>query len=86
MQAAHASAPRAEEGSFLQRFFAATEHMSPEARGAYLERPPPEAPDIDEAHRVRPARCAGCAQADEHSSACAIRVAVCWILMSGHGV
>ncbi len=49
---AHASAARAEEGSFLQRFFAATERMSPEARGAYLERPPPEAPDIDDAHRV----------------------------------
>ncbi len=60
-------AARAEEGSFLQRFFAATERMSPEARGAYLERPPPEAPDIDEAHRVRPACRTSCVQAEAHS-------------------
>jgi hypothetical protein len=44
----------AASASFLQRFFAATGGLSPEARGKYLEEPPPGAPDIDEAHQVRP--------------------------------
>ena len=44
----------AEEGSFFQRFFSETEGMSPEERGRYLEDPPPEAPDLDEAHHVWP--------------------------------
>ena len=42
----------AAEGSFLQRFLAATAHMTPEERGKYLEEPPPGAPDLDEAHQA----------------------------------
>lgn len=40
------------EGSFLQRFFAATAGMSPEERGAFLESPPSGAPDLEEAHQA----------------------------------
>ncbi|GBF91570.1 ubiquitin carboxyl-terminal hydrolase-like [Raphidocelis subcapitata] len=40
------------DGSFLRRFFDATEAMTPEARGAYLEAPPSGAPDIEEAHQA----------------------------------
>jgi len=40
------------EGSFLQRFLAATADLTPEQRGKYLEEPPAGAPDIDEAHQV----------------------------------
>jgi hypothetical protein len=47
-----AGAPLAAEGSFLQRFLDATGGMSPAERGAYLEHPPPGAPDLDEAHHV----------------------------------
>lgn len=39
-------------GSFLERFFAATAALSPAERGAYLESPPDNAPDIEEAHQV----------------------------------
>lgn len=39
-------------GSFLERFFAATGPMAPAERGAYLESPPQDAPDIEEAHQV----------------------------------
>jgi hypothetical protein len=39
-------------GSFLERFFAATSPLSPAERGAYLESPPEDAPDIEEAHQV----------------------------------
>ena len=42
----------AAEGSFLRRFLGATRDMSPAERGTYLEHPPPDAPDIDEAHDV----------------------------------
>lgn len=41
-----------EPGSFLQRFFDATQPMSAAERGAYLENPPGDAPDIEEAHQV----------------------------------
>lgn len=44
----------AEDGSFLERFFNATRDMSPAQRGAYLENPPPDAPDIDNAQAVNP--------------------------------
>jgi len=40
------------EGSFLQRFFQATQSLTPEQRGAYLEAPPTGAPDIEDAHQV----------------------------------
>lgn len=43
----------AEPGSFLERFFAATGPMTAAERGAYLESPPDQAPDIEEAHQVR---------------------------------
>lgn len=43
----------AADGSFLQRFLDATQKMSPAERGAYLEHPPPGAPDLDDAHHVR---------------------------------
>ena len=36
----------------MQRFLDATGSMSPAERGAYLEHPPPGAPDLDEAHHV----------------------------------
>lgn len=38
--------------SFLTRFFESTQPMSPAERGAYLEQPPQDAPDIEEAHQV----------------------------------
>lgn len=41
-----------EPDSFLQRFFDATQPMSAAERGAYLENPPGDAPDIEEAHQV----------------------------------
>jgi ubiquitin carboxyl-terminal hydrolase L3 len=37
-------------GSFLEAFLAATAGMSPAARGAHLEAPPPGAPEIDGIH------------------------------------
>ena len=40
-----------EAGSFLERFLAATEALSPEERAAYLEHPPPGAPSLEEAHQ-----------------------------------
>ena len=43
----------AADGSFLQRFLDTTQKMSPAERGAYLEHPPPGAPDLDDAHHVR---------------------------------
>ena len=46
--------PAAEKGSFLQSFLQDTASMSPEERGSFLEEPPEGAPDIDEAHAVRP--------------------------------
>jgi hypothetical protein len=51
----------AEPGSFLTRFFEATQPMGPAERGAYLESPPGDAPDIEEAHQVR---CLQCLQHD----------------------
>jgi hypothetical protein len=39
--------------SFLHRFFEATRDLSPAERGAFLESPPSDAPDIEEAHQVR---------------------------------
>lgn len=39
-------------GSFLQQFFAATAAMAPDERGAFLESPPPGAPDIEAAHQA----------------------------------
>lgn len=36
-----------EKGSFLQDFLSKTATMTPSARGAYLENPPDDAPDID---------------------------------------
>jgi len=47
------AAAAAVPGSFLERFFAATAPMAPAERGAYLESPPQDAPDIEEAHQVR---------------------------------
>ncbi|KAK9835334.1 hypothetical protein WJX81_003115 [Elliptochloris bilobata] len=41
-----------EDSSFFQRFFADTKEMSPADRGAYLLNPPPDAPDLDEAHHA----------------------------------
>lgn len=40
------------QDSFFSKFFDATAGMSPSERGAYLESPPPGAPDIEEAHLV----------------------------------
>ena len=54
--------PAAGDGSFLQRFFASTADMDPAQRGAYLEYPPEDAPDIDEAHHV--------SQCDQSTSQC----------------
>merc|ERR1711903_72270 len=45
------SALQIEAGSFLERFLAATEALSPEERAAYLEHPPPGAPSLEEAHQ-----------------------------------
>ena len=39
-----------DERSFLPRFFAATASLTPAERGAFLERPPPGAPDLEAAH------------------------------------
>ena len=44
------------EGSFLNKFYAATKGMSPEEVGKYLEDPPEGAPDIEAAHQVRAGR------------------------------
>uniref|UniRef100_A0A383W0T3 Ubiquitin carboxyl-terminal hydrolase n=1 Tax=Tetradesmus obliquus TaxID=3088 RepID=A0A383W0T3_TETOB len=41
-----------EPGSFLTRFFEATQPMGAAERGAYLESPPGDAPDIEEAHQA----------------------------------
>ncbi|EIE23291.1 peptidase C12, ubiquitin carboxyl-terminal hydrolase 1 [Coccomyxa subellipsoidea C-169] len=40
------------DGSFLERFLAATAELTAEQRGKYLEEPPPGAPDLDEAHQA----------------------------------
>ena len=40
-----------EEGSFLDRFLAATEGMTPDERAAFLENPPAGAPSLEDAHR-----------------------------------
>ena len=45
--------PAAAGGSFMHEFLAATEGMSPQERGAFLERPPEGAPDIDSIHQAR---------------------------------
>jgi hypothetical protein len=42
----------AEPGSWLEDFYARTQPMSPADRGAYLERPPSDAPSLDDAHEV----------------------------------
>ena len=42
----------AEQGSFLQGFFADTANMDADQRGKFLEEPPQGAPDIDAAHEV----------------------------------
>jgi ubiquitin carboxyl-terminal hydrolase L3 len=47
---------RTAPGSFLQRFFEATGPLDPAQRGAYLESPPSDAPDIEDAHQVRRAQ------------------------------
>lgn len=39
------------EGSFLKRFLEDTASMSPQERAAYLEEPPADAPDVDDAHQ-----------------------------------
>lgn len=38
------------DGSFLQQFFASTEGLTPEERGAFLENPPADAPTMDAIH------------------------------------
>ena len=42
----------AEAGSFLDEFYARTAAMSPTERGCYLEHPPSDAPELDDAHEV----------------------------------
>jgi ubiquitin carboxyl-terminal hydrolase L3 len=41
-----------ESGSFLQQFFQSTANMSPAERGRFLEHPPGDAPDIEDAHQA----------------------------------
>lgn len=43
----------AEAGSWLEEFYQRTQPMSPAERGAFLERPPSDAPSLDDAHEVR---------------------------------
>lgn len=47
-----AAALEVARGSFLEKFLLATQPLSPEERGSYLERPPPGAPSLDAFHHV----------------------------------
>lgn len=46
------SAVRLEPGSWLEEFYARTQPMDPAERGAFLERPPSDAPSLDDAHEA----------------------------------